>query len=65
MAKLSSTNKYQLILPILEREVSMVRVFQSEGIAVLTLSYWVKRFLEKSLCGSRRAKRKIAAAQGY
>ena len=58
MAKLSSTDKYRLILPILEREVSIVRVSQSEGIPVLTLSCWVKRFSEKGLCGPRRAKRK-------
>lgn len=58
MAKLSSTDKYRLIPPILEWEVSMVRVFQSEGIPVRTLSCWAKRFSEKGLCGPRRAKRK-------
>ncbi|RZK32594.1 MAG: transposase, partial [Hymenobacter sp.] len=58
MAKLSSLDKYRLILPILEREVSMVRVSQSESIPIRTLRYWIKQFSEKGLAGLQRAKRK-------
>lgn len=38
--------------------LSMVEVSKSEGISVLTLAYWVKRFSEKGLTGLDRAKRK-------
>lgn len=58
MAKLSFLDKYRLILPILEREVSVVRISQSESIPVRTLRYWVKQFSEKGLSGLKRAKRK-------
>lgn len=58
MAKLSSFDKYGLILPILKREVSMVKVSQSESIPVRTLRSWVKQFSEKGISGLKRAKRK-------
>lgn len=58
MAKLSSLNKYKLILPILNREVSMTKVSQREGIPIRTLRHWVKQFSDKGLAGLERAKRK-------
>ena len=51
-------DKYRLILPILEREVSAINVSRSEGIPVRTIRYWVKQFSEKGLTGLERAKRK-------
>lgn len=58
MAKLSSLDKYRLILPILEREISAINVSRSEGIPVRTIRYWVKQFSKKGLTGLERAKRK-------
>src|SRR5690606_11481447 len=58
MAKLSSVDKYRLILPILEREISAISVSRSEGIPVRTIRYWVKQFSKKGLTGLERAKRK-------
>lgn len=58
MAKLSSILKYNIILPILQREISATKVSQSEGIPVRTLRHWVKQFSEKGLQGIERAKRK-------
>ena len=51
-------DKYRLILPILEREVSAINVSQSKGIPVRTIRCWVKQFSEKGLTGLERAKRK-------
>lgn len=58
MGKRSSLEKYRLILPVLEREMTLVKVSESEGIPVRTLRYWVKQFLEKGMSGLERAKRK-------
>lgn len=57
MAKLSSLDKYRLILPILEREMPATAVSRKRDISVRTLRYWVKQFSEKGLDGLERSKR--------
>ncbi|RZK28281.1 MAG: helix-turn-helix domain-containing protein [Hymenobacter sp.] len=42
----------------MKREVSMVKVSQSESIPVRTLRSWVKQFSEKGISGLKRTKRK-------
>jgi len=58
MEKRSSLDKYRLIRPILEKEISIVQVSKDRGISVRTLSYWIKRFKESGLIGLERIKRK-------
>lgn len=58
MEKLSSLDKYRIILPILEREVSATKVSKTKGIPVRTLHYWVKQFSKEGLSGLERTKRK-------
>lgn len=57
MEKLSSLDKYRIILPILEREVSATKVSKTKGIPVRTLHYWVKQFSKEGLSGLERTKR--------
>lgn len=58
MEKRSSLDKYRLIHPILEKEISIVQVSKDRGISVRTLSYWIKRFTESGLIGLQKIKRK-------
>ncbi|QIL38173.1 helix-turn-helix domain-containing protein [Pedobacter sp. HDW13] len=58
MEKLSSLDKYRLIYPVLEKEVSAKVISQIGNIPVRTLRNWIQCFKLNGLPGLDRLKRK-------
>ena len=58
MAKLTSWDKYQLILPCLNEETSVAALSRSKDIPVRTLHHWIMLFKQKGLDGLVRLERK-------
>lgn len=57
MKKLSSLERYKIIQPILENDVSSTEISKLTGIPSRTLRYWVKKFQEEGLAGLERKSR--------
>lgn len=57
MEKLTSLNKYRILIPALESEVTLVEISKDQHIPVRTLSNWKRDFLKLGLAGLDRKAR--------
>lgn len=57
MKKLSPLEKYELIIPVIDGNITFVELEKVYGIPARTLRYWVKKFNSKGLIGLERKQR--------